>query len=113
MNGENGPPVVFHIDDGPASRGGFVQRFIQVTDLGISIVGEFAHRIGVMHETVEIGAGSGRRPFEHLLIAIRISKRGNGPAADDLVNVFGLPFFVVDGGDGRGARQDRRAVANR
>ena len=58
-------------------------------------VGVFARRVIVQHQQLEPRAAAALRVFQHLLVADGIAERGDGPAADVLVDADGLVAFVV------------------
>src|SRR6266550_8381845 len=43
-------PVLLHVDDRPAPPGGFVEGFVESSDLGLAVVGEFAVGVGVVDD---------------------------------------------------------------
>src|SRR5262245_4322210 len=83
-------PVGLHVDDRPAPRLGLVERLVQPADVRLAVVRPFASRVGVMDDAHEPLALAGRRPLEHLLIAVRVAKREHGPPADELLDVHRL-----------------------
>src|SRR5262245_48735008 len=89
-------PVGFHIDDRPAPRLRLDERLVEPADVRLAIVGPLAGRVGVMDDTHEPRALAGRRPLEHLLIAVRVAEREHGPPADELLDVHWLAGAVVD-----------------
>jgi len=46
-------PVLCHVDDGPAALRGLVPGLVELSDLGLPVVGIFAGRIGVMDDADE------------------------------------------------------------
>ena len=89
-------PIVLHADDGPAVLlRMFFQRGCEVTVFDVrqsarGAVGKFARRVVVQHEQLEPRAAAALRVFQHLLVADGIAERGDGPAADVLVDADGL-----------------------
>ena len=89
-------PVVLHADDGPAILLRlFVQRRREGAEFDVRqsecrTVGVFARRIIVQHQQLEPRAAAALRVFQHLLVAVGIAERGDGPAADVLVDADGL-----------------------
>ena len=75
----------FMLIDGPAVllRLGH-ERVAERADLRLRAVGELAHCVVVMHQHHQPRAAAGLRPLQHLLIAVRVAERGDGPAADVL-----------------------------
>ena len=49
----------------------------------------------MQHEQLEPRAAAALRVFQHLLVADGVAERGDGPAADVLVDADGLAAFVV------------------
>ena len=94
-------PVVLHADDGPAVLLRMVfQRGREVTVFDVrqsarGAVGKFARRVVVQHEQLEPRAAAALRVFQHLLVAHGVAERGDGPAADVLVDADGLVGLVV------------------
>src|SRR6266404_8422451 len=64
-----------------------------------------------MNETHETWAVSRSRPFEHLLIAVRIAKGEGGPAADERVDPFRFARPVIDEQDLRLAQELRLSIS--
>ena len=89
-------PIVLHADDGPAVLLRMVfQRGREVTVFDVrqsarGAVGKFARRVVVQHEQLEPRAAAALRVFQHLLVADGVAERGDGPAADVLVDADGL-----------------------
>src|SRR5262245_11280637 len=98
-------PVGFHVDDRPAPRLRLVERLVESADVRLAVVGPFAGRVGVMDDAHEPRALAGRRPLEHLLVAVRVAEREHGPPADELLDVHRLAGAVVDEVDLRLAKQ--------
>ena len=114
---EDGLPVVLHADDGPAV---FLRMFFQrgregtefdVRQSARRAVGKFARRIVVQHEQLEPRAAAALRVFQHLLVAVGVAERGDGPAADVLVDADGLAALVVIEVQLRQAHEHGLAVA--
>ena len=111
-------PIVLHADDGPAGFLRFVvNRLRERTQLGVRqalrrTVGVFARHVIMQHEKLEPGTAAALRVFQHLLIAPRIAERGDGPAADVLVDGDGLAVFVVIEVELRQPHDHRLAVAH-
>lgn len=59
-------PVFLHVNNCPASNGCFVQRLVELSDLRLSVVGIFALGVGMVDESHESRARTGRRPLQHL-----------------------------------------------
>ena len=100
-NGKTCLPIVLHADDGPAVLLRLlVKRRREGTQFDVRqsarrAVGVFARRIIVQHQQLEPRAAAALRVFQHLLVADGIAERGDGPAADVLVDADGLVAFVV------------------
>ena len=75
-------------------------------------VGVFARRIVVQHQQLETRAAAALRVFQHLLVALGVAERGDGPAADVLVDADGLVALVVIEVQLRQAHEHRLAVAH-
>ena len=71
---EDGFPVVLHIDNGPALRLSDVERLVEFTDGGVTVVSPFPLGIGVVDNKGEADAASSLRPLEHLQVAVGVSK---------------------------------------
>ena len=115
--GEDGLPIVLHADDGPAvflrmvfQRGREVTVF-HVRQSARGAVGKFAGRVVVQHEQLEPRAAAALRVFQHLLVAHGVAERGDGPAADVLVDADGLVGLVVVEVQLRQAHEHGLAVA--
>src|SRR5438552_4483527 len=93
---KNRGPVVLHADDGPAFGVGFIERLVESADIRLAVVSPFAFGVCVMNETHKTWAVSRSRPFEHLLVAIRIAKGEDGSAADERVDPFRFARPVID-----------------
>jgi len=65
---------------------GFVEAAVEPADARIAVVGPLALGIIVVDEEAETQSGAGGSPFEHLEIAVGVSKGGDGPAADVLLD---------------------------
>ena len=114
---EDGLPIVLHADHGPAvllrvlfQRGREVTVF-DVRQSARGTVGKFARRVVVQHEQLEPRAAAALRVFQHLLVAHGVAERGDGPAADVLVDADGLVALVVIEVQLRQAHEHRLAVA--
>src|SRR5437763_12625386 len=89
-------PIVLHADDRPAVLLRFGhERVGKCTDLRLRAVGELARSVVVMHQHHQPRAAAGLGPFQHLLIAVRIAKRRDGPAADVLIDADRFPGLVI------------------
>src|SRR5262245_29267250 len=93
---EDHPPVSFHVDDHPPALRCFVECAREAPDVRRSIVGPLASRVGVMNDYAEARARCGRRPFEHLEVAVGVAERHQRAAADHLLNADRLSRLVVD-----------------
>src|SRR5262245_10977746 len=60
-----------------------------------------------MHEQPEAHTIPSRRPLEHLLVPIRITKGGNRTAADMRIDADRLSYFVIDEVDFLKTNEDR------
>src|SRR5262245_2536083 len=89
-------PVFLYTYNRPSPDPGFIPRLIQRADGRFAVVSPFAFRVGVMNDQRETRAVAGRGPFEHLLIAVGIAKRRDGPPADERLNANGLAVLVVN-----------------
>ncbi len=79
----------------PRARRG-IEAAVESADGGCSVVRVLAHGIVVVNEQSETWSRAARDPFEHLEIAVGVAERGNGTAADLLVDADGLAGLVVD-----------------
>jgi hypothetical protein len=85
-------PVVFHVHNGPASGGCFVETLVETADVRLAVVGPLAIGVGVVHVETEAGATAGGGPLQHLEVAIGIAEGRDRPAADVLrLMPTGLP----------------------
>src|SRR5260370_34988380 len=66
-----------------------------------------------MNETHETRAVSRSRPFEHLLVAVRIAKGEDGPSADERVDPFRFARPVIDEQDLRLAQELRLSISGK
>src|SRR6478735_3605501 len=66
-------PVVLHIDDQPAPRRSFVQGLVELSDMGLAIIGIFPLGVGVVNDEREARAGVEGRPLQHLQIAVGVA----------------------------------------
>src|SRR3954464_7362353 len=91
-------PVPLHVHHDPPPRRGFVEGTGQAADGGPSVVRVLASGVGMMDDQAEAGAGAGARGGvpEHLVVAVGIAERGDGPAADEPGNPDRLAGAVVD-----------------
>src|SRR6266516_341313 len=64
-----------------------------------------------MNESRETWATSRSRPFEHLLVAVRIAKGEDGPAADERVDSFRFARPVIDEQNLRLAQELRLSIS--
>ena len=97
--GEDGFPVGFHVDDGPAFGGGFVEGFVEFADAGGTVVGVFAFGVGVVDEEGEAraeGGVAGGGVLEHLEVAVGVAEGHDGAFSDDAVDGLGFAGAVVD-----------------
>src|SRR5215203_5273059 len=67
-------PIVLHAYDGPAFRLGLVERFVEVADRRLAIIGKLAFGVGVMYQAHKTRAVASRRPLQHLQIAVGIAE---------------------------------------
>src|SRR5262245_51019355 len=74
----------------------FVEHLVEPSDRGRAVVGVFARRIRVVHDTSETRSTTGRRPFQHLPVAVGIAESEHGPPADEFVDADRLTRSVVD-----------------
>jgi len=94
-------PVVLHAHDGPAVLLRVVfQRGREVTVFHLrqsarGTIGKLTLRIVVQHEQLEPRAAAAMRVLQHLLVAHGIAERGDGPAADVLVEADRFCSFVL------------------
>ncbi len=116
--GKTGLPVVLHADDGPAILLRLlVERRREGTQFDVRqsagrAVGVFARRIIVQHQQHEPRAAAALRVFQHLLVAVGVAERGDGPATDVLVDADGLAALVVIEIQLRQTHEHRLAVAH-
>ena len=68
-----------------------VPRLVEPADLRLAIVGIFAHGIGMMDKAHEARAGAGRRPFQHLLVAVGVAEGEDGRRPMKRLMPTGLP----------------------
>jgi hypothetical protein len=73
--------------------------------------GPLVFRVVVMNAQRELRAVAGCRPFEHLLVAIRVTKRSNRRATNVHLDTNWFAFFVVDELNLGQLHQHRCAVA--
>src|SRR5207237_6448670 len=112
LESEDRLPVVFHADDGPAVLLCLDhERVAERADLRLGSVGKLTRGVVVMHEHHQPHAAPGLCPLQHLLIAGRISKRGDGPSADVLIDADRFPGLVIYEIHFRQAYENRLAVA--
>lgn len=90
---------------------GFVERFVEATDMGVAIIGPFSLGIRVMHQQTEPSAVTGCRPLQHLQIAVGVTERRDGATADATVDGNRLALLVINEVDLRETNDDRIAVA--
>ncbi len=112
LHWEDHLPIFLHAHDCPALGDGFVPSDVELLQFVCAVVRELARGIVVMHEEREARAGAGRRPLEHLEIAVGVAECGNRAPPDSRLDADGLPFLVVDQIDLRQFDADRPAVAH-
>ena len=113
LESEDGLPVVFHADDGPAVLLRLDhERVAERADLRLGAVGELAYRVVVMHEHHQPRAIACPGPLQHLLIAIRVTERGDRAAADVRVDADWFASLVVNKVHLRQPHEDGLAVAH-
>ena len=76
----------------------------------MAIVGGLARGIVMVHQHAETSTLPRGHPFQHLEVAVRVAERGNGTAADVLMNSDRLAVLVVNEVEFRQPFQDRLAV---
>src|ERR1700674_1430927 len=108
--GEDGLPIVLHVNHGPAFGSRLVERLVELADIGVPVIGVFAHRVGMMHEPHEAEVLADSSPFQHLLVAVGIAEGEDRLAPDEMVDAFGLPRPVVDEQDLGLLHQDRARI---
>src|SRR4029079_18900442 len=89
-------PIVLHVDHGPAFGRRLVERLVELADVGLAVVGIFAHRVGVMHQPHEAQALAERGPFQHLLVAVGVAEGEDRLAPDDAIDGFRLARPIID-----------------
>src|SRR3954452_13590422 len=92
----NGLPIQLHVDDEPAASLRLIQGLVRPSDVRLTIVGVFAQRIGVMHDAHQTRTTAGRRPLQHLKVAVRVAEGEDRAAADEPVDADRLAGFIVD-----------------
>ena len=60
-----------------------------------AVVRKLARPIVVVHEEGEACSRAGRGPLQHLQVAVRVAKGGNGPPANAALDADRLTFLVV------------------
>src|SRR5262245_12163576 len=70
VEGVDALPVVLHVDERPPLCLALIERLVELADVRGAVVGPFAFRVGVPDDAGKARAGTARRPFEHLLIAV-------------------------------------------
>src|ERR1700704_2614908 len=96
--------------DRPPAPERFIPGLVEPSDRRVAVIGPFAHGVGVVDEAHEAGAAPRRGPFQHLLVAVGISEREDGTAADEAVDALGLSRLVVDELDLALAQEDGNVV---
>ena len=92
-----------------------VERLVELADRAIPGRRPIRARIGVVDEPAEARAGAGRRPLQHLQVAVGVAEGEDRPAADEAVDADRLAGPVVDEVDLRlfaSAPACRRAISN-
>lgn len=91
-------PVVFHVDDDPASFGCVGEGGDKLAGaFGFGVVSVLAVGICVVDNDTQGGVGIvDRGVFEHLPVAVTVAEASDGAAADELMNSDGFIRFVVD-----------------
>src|SRR5262245_6164667 len=107
---EDPRPLRLHVDDGPALLFRLVPRLVEPADRRLAIVRPLALGVRVMDDAHEPRTGTGGRPLQHLVIAVRVAEREYGTMTDELVDAGGLAWAVVDEIDLRQAHQRGFAV---
>src|ERR1700733_12364623 len=87
-------PVVLHVHHSPTPRRGFSQRHLQLAHAR-RIVRELADRVRMVYEQSKAGPITRGGPLQHLQIAVRVTKRRNGPAPDVHVDAHRLADVIV------------------
>src|ERR1700674_3969181 len=94
--GEDGLPIVLHVNHGPAFGSRLVERLVELADIGVPVIGLFAHRVGMMHEPHEAEVLADSSPFQHLLVAVGIAEGEDRLASGLKSGSFGHPPPPVD-----------------
>src|ERR1700752_249367 len=92
---ENHFPIFLHIDDYPVLCTRFIERFIELAYVRLTVVSPFAFGTGVPHQTGETRAGARSGPLKHFQISIRIAEREDWSPANKLLNTGGFPWSIV------------------
>src|SRR5437868_10606775 len=93
---EDDLPIILHAHDRPTLGLCFVESFVQATDAGLAVVCPFPLGVVMMDVKTKARARTGSRPLEHLQVAVGISERGDGTAADVHLDANGFARFVVN-----------------
>jgi hypothetical protein len=70
---EHNLPIELHVDDGPAFGVGLVERFVELSNVRLSVVSPFAVGIGMMHDADEARAFTCSSPLQ-MVVAIGVSE---------------------------------------
>src|SRR5688572_15316436 len=89
-------PIPLHVDQDPASFWRFIERFVERADVRFAVVGDFPVAVRVVHDQAQSRAAAGRRPLEHLKIAVGVAESDGRSATDELLDADRLALFVVD-----------------
>src|SRR6185295_2132714 len=83
-------------DHRPPARLRGLQAFIEPADTRGAVVGPLAIGVGMVYVETEARARAGRRPLEHLQVAVRVAEGRDRPSPDGGLDADGLPRPVVD-----------------
>jgi hypothetical protein len=74
----------------------FVWRLVEAADRGLPVVCPFPLAVGVADDAHEPRAVPGRRPLEHLVVAVGVAEGEDRPAANEPVDADWLARLVID-----------------
>src|SRR6185312_6364541 len=103
-------PVALHVDDRPALGAAFIERLVELADMGFPVIRPFTLRVGMMHDSGKARAIAGRRPLQHREIAVGIAEGEDRPPADEAIDADGLARSIVDEFDFGDLQQLRLAI---
>src|ERR1700734_701155 len=96
LKGKHFPPVPFHIGHRPSLGAGLIEGLVETTHMRLPVIGIFALGISVVHDAGEPRAAAGSRPFQHLLVTIRIAEGKDWAPPDEAVDTDRLAGPIVD-----------------